>query len=153
MKIVSGEPYLEEIRALIVEYTQSLGRDLTFQNLSAELADLSTKYVPPHGRLLAALSDDGAVVGCVAFCRHSAQRCEMKRLYVRPACRGQGIGQQLIEQIIAAARQEGYAEMVLDTLLPMQSAIRLYRSFGFREIPPYYNNPMPDVLYLRLALS
>lgn len=77
----------------------------------------------------------------------------MKRLYVRPACRGQGIGQRLIEQIIAAARQEGYAEMVLDTLLPMQSAIRLYRSFGFREIPPYYNNPMPDVLYLRLALS
>lgn len=152
MKIVSGEPYLAEIRALIAEYTQSLGRDLTFQNLSAELADLSSKYVPPYGQLLAALSDDGMAAGCVAFCRHSAQRCEMKRLYVRPNCRGQGIGQQLIERIITEARQEGYAEMVLDTLLPMQSAIKLYRSFGFREIPPYYNNPMPDVLYLRLTL-
>lgn len=152
MRIVSGEPYLTEIRELITEYTQSLGRDLTFQNLSTELADLTTKYVPPHGRLLAALSEDGTVVGCVAFCRHSAQCCEMKRLYVRPSCRARGIGRQLIGQIIAAARQDGYAEMVLDTLLPMQSAIRLYRSFGFEEIPPYYHNPMTDALYFCLKL-
>ena len=152
MKITDGFTYLTEVKSLIVAYTDSLGRDLSFQNLSAELADLQKKYGFPAGRLLAAIADHGDVVGCVAYCRHSAVRCEMKRLYVLPAYRKDGIGQALLTEIVNLAAADGYEEMVLDTLLPMESAIRLYRRNGFEEIPAYYENPMDDVLYFRRKL-
>lgn len=152
MRITDGSPYLEEIRALIVEYAESLHRDLSFQNLTEELGHLADKYTGPNGRFLAALSDDGGVIGCVAYRRHSPRRCEMKRLYVKPQYRKQKAGEMLIESIIAAARQDGYEEMVLDTLAFMKSAISLYRKFGFEEIAAYYNNPMQDAIYMRLQL-
>lgn len=152
MKITDGFTYLTEVKRLIVAYTDSLGRDLSFQNLSAELADLQKKYGFPAGRLLAAVADHGDVVGCVAYCRHSPSRCEMKRLYVLPAYRKEGVGQALLTEIVNLAEADGYEEMVLDTLLPMESAIRLYRRNGFEEISAYYENPMDDVLYFRRKL-
>lgn len=152
MTIVNGAPYLPQIRELIIAYTDSLQRDLTFQNLRGELDDLAARYTPPHGDILAALDDGGQVVGCVAYHRHSDRRCEMKRLYVLPACRGQHVGEQLVAGIIDLARRAGYTEMVLDTLAPMKAAQALYRRAGFREISPYYDNPMEDVTYLALDL-
>ncbi len=149
MKITDGFTYLTEVKNLIQAYTDSLGRDLSFQNLNAELADLQKKYGFPAGRLLAAVADDGDVVGCVAYCRHSPSRCEMKRLYALPDYHKDGVGQEIVN--LAAA--DGYEEMVLDTLLPMESAIRLYRRNGFEEISAYYENPMDDVLYFRRALT
>ena len=138
MKITDGFTYLTEVKNLIQAYTDSLGRDLSFQNLKAELADVA---------------DDGDVVGCVAYCRHSPSRCEMKRLYVLPDYRKDGVGQALLTEIVNLAAADGYEEMVLDTLLPMESAIRLYRRNGFEEISAYYENPMDDVLYFRRALT
>lgn len=152
MKIQDGFIYLAEVKGLIQAYTDSLGRDLSFQNLNAELADLRKKYGFPAGRLLTAVADNGNVVGCVAYCRHSSSRCEMKRLYVLPAYRKDGVGQALLTEILNLAAADGYEEMVLDTLLPMESAIRLYRRNGFEEIPAYYENPMDDVLYFRRKL-
>jgi ribosomal protein S18 acetylase RimI-like enzyme len=152
MKIVDGTNHLDAIKALIVEYTQSLQRDLTFQGLAEELACLERKYAPPAGRLLAAVTEEGHVAGCVAYHRHTNTRCEMKRLYVQPAYRCEHTGQVLIAAIIEAARQDGYTEMVLDTLCPMQRAIYLYKQFGFEEIDAYYDNPMKDVLYMRKVL-
>ena len=105
MKITDGFTYLTEVKSLIVAYTDSLGRDLSFQNLNAELADLQKKYGFPAGRLLAAIADNGNVVGCVAYCRHSAVRCEMKRLYVLPAYRKDGIGQALLTEIVIWQKQ------------------------------------------------
>ncbi len=148
MEIKNGLLYLTEVKQLIVAYTESLGRDLTFQNLSEELDNLTAKYGPPNGHLLAAVAEDGTVIGCVAYHRHSPERCEMKRLYVLPEYRKDGTGQALITQILADAKAAGYQEMVLDTLHPMKSAIRLYRKNGFQEIPAYYHNPMSDVIYL-----
>ena len=153
MKIQDGFTYLAEIKSLIRAYTDSLGRDLSFQNLDAELADLQKKYGFPTGRLLAAVTESGDVMGCVAYCRHSPFRCEMKRLYVLPAYRKEGVGQALLTEIVNLAAADGYEEMVLDTLLPMESAIRLYRRNGFTEIPAYYENPMDDVLYFRRTLT
>lgn len=153
MKIQDGFTYLAEIKSLIQAYTDSLGRDLSFQNLDAELADLQKKYGFPTGRLLAAVTESGDVMGCVAYCRHSPSRCEMKRLYVLPAYRKEGVGQALLTEIVNLAAADGYEEMVLDTLLPMESAIRLYRRNGFTEIPAYYENPMDDVLYFRRTLT
>ena len=153
IRIADGVPFLAEIKKLIVEYAGSLGRDLSFQNLSEELRDLSGKYAGTNGRIFAALTEDGSVIGCAAFHRHSASRCEMKRLYVKPSYRHLHAGCLLAESVIAAARQAGYREMVLDTIAPLKSAIKMYRGLGFKEIPAYYENPMPDVIYMKLELQ
>lgn len=147
-----GEPYLEQIKTLIAEYVQSLDRDLSFQGLNGELADLSAKYLPPNGRILAAVTKDGKAVGCVAYHKHNSERCEMKRLYVRPEYRRCHAGGKLIEEIIRLARTDRFSEMVLDTVKPLESAVRLYKKYGFGETEPYYDNPMEDVIYMKLKL-
>ncbi|HML38201.1 MAG TPA: GNAT family N-acetyltransferase [Bacillota bacterium] len=152
MKITSGDSYVKEVKELIETYTVSIGRNLDFQNLDEELHDFPSKYSYPKGKLLAALSDEGEVIGCVAYTKKSDIRSEMKRLYVKPEYRNLKAGRALAEAIINEARKDGYKEMVLDTLAPMQSAIKLYKSLGFVEIPPYYDNPMEDVLYMKLEL-
>ncbi len=153
IKILEGSPYIEEIKLLITEYTKFLNRDLAFQHLQEELADLKIKYTKPNGELFAAVTETGEVAGCVAFYRHSGVRCEMKRLYVKPEFRRANLGRRLVEAIISAAGQAGYQEMVLDTIRPLQSAIHLYQEYGFQEIPAYYHNPMEDVIYMKLDLQ
>ena len=150
--IVDGKFYLQEVKSLIIEYTDSLHRDLTFQNLAQELEHLEDKYENSRGKMLAALSETGEVVGCVAYHRWSEIRCEMKRLYVRPKYREHGTGEQLAKAILQLAKEDGYQEMVLDTLKPLQSAIALYHKLGFTETEAYYHNPMPDVVYMKKRL-
>ncbi len=152
IEIKDGKDYLEEVKSLIAEYTQMLGRNLSFQNLEDELKDPSKKYSTPQGELLVAVVS-GKVIGMVAYHRHSAIRCEMKRLYVRPEARGLRLGETLVREIIAHARTAGYSEMVLDTITPLNAAIRLYEKAGFKECEPYYNNPMNDVLYMKKHLQ
>lgn len=152
MKIVDGKPYIDQIKGLIEEYTKRLGRDLTFQNLEEELADPAKKYTAPEGELLVAFDGD-MVVGMVAYHRHSDDRCEMKRLYVKPDCRGSHLGRTLIGEILKHASRAGYKEMVLDTIEPLQAAIHLYREVGFQECEPYYDNPMEDVIYFKKELG
>ena len=151
MQIVDGLDYIEEVKELIIEYINSLNRDLSFQNINSELNSLKTKYSYPNGRIINAIVDD-KVVGCVAFYKHSSKRCEMKRLYVEKEYRNLKIGNTLVENIISLAKKDGYREMVLDTIKPLTSAINLYKKFGFQEIKPYYSNPMPDVIYMMLDL-
>lgn len=153
MRIIDGGNHLDEVRLLIAEYLRFLDRDLSFQNTVAELDGLETRYSKPNGGLLVAVSDTGEVVGCVAYYRHNEKRCEMKRLFVKPAFQCHGIGRSLVGEIIKLARQDGYSEMVLDTIKPLQSAIHLYREFGFRDIPSYYHNPFEDVIYMGLDLN
>ena len=151
MQIVDGLDYIEEVKELIIEYINSLNRDLSFQNINSELNSLKTKYSYPNGRIITDIVDD-KVVGCVAFYKHSSKRCEMKRLYVKKEYRNLKIGKTLVENIISLAKKDGYREMVLDTIKPLTSAINLYKKFGFQEIKPYYSNPMPDVIYMKLDL-
>ena len=152
MRIVDGTEYLDEIKQLIVEYSAALDRDLSFQEISHELDDIKSKYTYPNGRVLASVTPEGKIVGCVAYRKMSDNKCEMKRLYVKPEYRKLKLGRQLIDEIIQKAKQDGYEQMYLDTIKPLQSAIHLYKKFGFVEIPAYYDNPMDDVVYMMLEL-
>ena len=137
---------------LFREYADSLGLDLAFQNFDDELARLPGDYAAPRGALLLAYVD-GALAGCCALRpldnADIPNAAEMKRLYVRPAFRGFGLGRQLAETILDAARQAGYASVLLDTLDDMEAARNLYADLGFQSIEPYYHNPIPGAHYLK----
>ncbi|MEJ2121890.1 MAG: GNAT family N-acetyltransferase [Alphaproteobacteria bacterium] len=143
---------IEEIRALFLEYGRSLDFNLCFQGFDEELASLPGAYAPPRGRLLLARSDD-AVIGGVGLRPLEADICEMKRLYVRPGHRALKAGRTLAESAIAEARAIGYRAMRLDTLPDMTAAQALYATLGFRDIGPYYENPIPGARYCELDLT
>jgi ribosomal protein S18 acetylase RimI-like enzyme len=153
LRIVDGHrpEHVPVVRRLFEEYAGSLGVDLGFQDFERELAELPGEYVPPAGRLLLALSEDEAA-GCVALRPFGPDVCEMKRLYVRPAHRGSGLGRRLAEAIVEAGRDAGYARMRLDTLPTMTAARDLYRSLGFAEIQAYRPNPIHGTTYFELGL-
>jgi ribosomal protein S18 acetylase RimI-like enzyme len=137
-------------RELFEEYQRALGVDLCFQGFTEELASLPGAYARPTGRLLLVASDS-LVLGVVAM-RSLGADCEMKRLYVRPAGRGLGLGRLLATRLIDEARRAGYGRMLLDTLPTMTGAQALYRSIGFTEIAAYCNNPIAGTLYMALRL-
>ncbi len=142
---------VEATRALFREYAASLDFELCFQGFEEELEALPGDYAPPGGTLLLAeVSDE--IAGCVAVRRLEDRICEMKRLYVRPAYRGEGIGRALAEAALDRARALGYARMRLDTVASMRAARALYASIGFEETTPYYHNPLPDVVYMEREL-
>ena len=145
-------PEIARARELFLEYAQSLGFRLCFQNFDKELADLPGDYAPPAGRLLLA-EYEGQLAGCVALHKLEDDICEMKRLYLRPQFRGKGLGRALADRIIAEAREIGYQRMRLDTVEPaMKDAVAMYQRIGFREIAPYCTNPIAGALYMELRL-
>jgi len=138
---------LDLVRTLFREYAEELGVDLCFQGFDEELASLPGKYAPPQGAILLA-----GEVGCVALRERGDGVCEMKRLFVRPAGRGTGLGRQLAKAILERGENLGYREMVLDTLDHLKPAIKLYRELGFDDRAAYYENPLPGVVYMGVSL-
>jgi GNAT superfamily N-acetyltransferase len=138
-------------RELFQEYQRGLGVSLCFQGFDVELASLPGDYVAPRGRLFLALHR-GIPAGCVAMRPLFHRDAEMKRLYVRPAHRGAGLGRILAERIVEEARALGYEELKLDTLPQMQAAQRMYEKLGFRDTAPYNDNPVAGVRFMALDL-
>lgn len=155
------EPAYEQpeiMRAMIQEYVNTLilavppfASYLQVQHCDAELANLRQKYGKPDGRLYLARAD-GFPAGCAALRRLDGERCEVKRLYVRPKFRKKGVGAALMERLIADAREIGYPYMNLDTLPMLTEALRLFRKLGFQEIPRYNDSPLPGTIFMELEL-
>ena len=141
----------DQVRELFREYWTSFGFSPCFQGFETEVAGLPGAYAPPGGALVLALID-GHAVGCAALRRFDAQRCEAKRLYVRPQFRGQGVGRALLEWVIAGAREMGYRELVGDTIPQMAVALAMYDRAAFERTGPYAEAPTPGAIYLRLKL-
>jgi GNAT superfamily N-acetyltransferase len=143
---------IELARALFREYEAWFGLALCFQNFDEEVAALPGKYAAPDGRLFLALAGE-TLAGCIALRKLEEGIGEMKRLFVREDFRGQRIGILLIEKLIEEARKIGYQKIRLDTYPPkMAKAVRLYQSYGFRQIEPYYHNPYGETLFMELSL-
>jgi len=143
---------LEVVRALFREYAAGLGFDLQFQGFEDELQTLPGKYATPAGGVF--IAERGAdAVGCVAFRPIANRDCEMKRLYVRSAARGEKLGRRLAVHVCEEARAAGYARICLDTVETMHEARALYASLGFQEIGPYVFNPLPGAKYMARELG
>jgi ribosomal protein S18 acetylase RimI-like enzyme len=143
---------IETARKLFREYEAWAGINLCFQSFDEEVANLPGKYAAPEGRLFLAFADE-KLAGCIALRKLEDGVCEMKRLYVKDEFRGQKIGIALIEKLIEEARKIGYEKMRLDTLpTKMAKAVSIYESYGFHEIPPYYENPYDDTLFMEKDL-
>ena len=147
----TGGPQLQQVRELFREYARWVNEPCCFASFEQELAGLPGEYAPPGGRLLLALAD-GVPAGCVALRHFDAGRSEMKRLYVRPACQGKGLGKRLAQAAIQAARAAGSHTLLLDTLPKMASAIALYRALGFAPRGPYSPSPTPGAVFFELQL-
>src|SRR5882724_6877921 len=140
------------VESLFREYVSSLAEDISFQDFAGELAGLPGKYARPGGVVLIAWDGD-VPAGAVAYRMFEPGVCEMKRLYVRPSVRGRGLARDLANELIEHARGRGYRTMLLDTLASMQAARALYRDLGFVPVEPYYDNPLPGVMYMALELG
>jgi putative acetyltransferase len=149
---VEGAEALAEVRVLLEEYWKSFGFTPCFQNFSDELAGLPGAYARPDGRLAIAWADGGEAAGCIALRRLDGSRAEAKRLYVRPACRGLGLGRALMEWVIGEARSAGYRELVGDTMPAMEKALALYERMGFERTAPYAGQESSGAIPIRLKL-
>lgn len=156
LRVAESGADLHAIRALFLDYQQDLGIDLCFQGFAQELDTLPGDYAEPGGLLVLA-TVDGAPAGCCAFRplpgSDHLNACEMKRLFVRQAFRGLGLGRMLVQQIMERAALAGYTNMLLDTLSDMEAARALYQEVGFVEVAPYYHNPLPGAHYLMADLA
>lgn len=156
LRAVEVGPDVDAIRELFIDYQSDIGIDLAFQGFEDELRELPGDYTEPLGVLLLALVD-GAPAGCVAFRpmpnSDYPNACEMKRLFVRRAFRGFGLGRMLVDDVITRAVQAGYSCMLLDTLREMETARALYQEVGFEEVPPYYHSPLAGAHYLKVELG
>lgn len=142
---------LEHARTLFREYVAEVDAPCCFAAFDAEMALLPGEYASPAGRLLVARSN-GRPAGCVAM-RPMTGGGEMKRLYVRKPFRSAGLGRELARLVVAAAKEQRYGSVFLDTLPSMREAIALYRSLGFHDRGPYSPEPTPGALYFELSLS
>ena len=146
----------EQARGILAEYGASLSVDLSFQSFDRELEDLPNCYAGAGEVFLLAMVDE-ALAGCCALKllpdAGEVFACEMRRLYVRPAFRGFGLGRLMVDSLMHRAREEGFVAMLVDTLSDMEAARHLYASLGFESVAPYYFNPLPGAHYFRVALD
>ena len=159
LDIVLAYDRADEVLGLFAEYMDMLlegdptfAEYLKIQNYDDELKDLSHKYGLPDGRLYLAYWN-GELAGSIALRKIDSENCELKRLYIKPAYRKNGIAKTLVLRLIEDACGMGYRYMLLDTLPFLQTAIRMYQKIGFYEIDRYNDSPMDTSIYMKFDLQ
>lgn len=150
-EIAAAQDLLREYTAVVLPLTEGSADPPTFRGLEAELATLPGIYAPPAGRLLLAQAEDGTAAGCVALKGHDATTAELKRLFVRPAFRGQGLAARLVSRLLDEAQAAGYRRIVLDSHYTMTIAHAIYRAYGFRDVAAPDDFPealKPEVVFM-----
>lgn len=136
----------ETLRNLIHEYVDWLAIDLSYQNYEEEMKSLESLFSLPNGQYTFAVKDS-EIAGGVGFKAIDRTTVEVKRLYVRTQYQGLGIGFALMRNLLNKVEALGYKRVVLDAVPPTIHAQYLYEAMGFREIPPYFNNPTPGTKF------
>lgn len=159
LNLINGHEHPELIAELFSEYTALLirlmphfGESLALQNYSEEFAHPEGKYAPPDGRLYIAMAD-GKPAGCIAMRKLDDERCELKRMYVRPEFRGHHIARTMAQRILSDAAEIGYQRVMLDTEPCLENAIRLYESLGFSRVARYNNSPFDSTIFMQYELQ
>ena len=142
----------EKCKAIIVEYLEILAIDLNYMDLPDEFATMDKKYGANEGALILAL-DGNEAIGCVGVRKIEPGIAELKRLYVRDSHRGLKVGVTLLEKALEISRNFGYRKIRLDVIPTLHKAKQLYQSFGFYEIPPYFNNPIEGTTYMEKVIN
>ncbi|ALJ00203.1 GNAT family N-acetyltransferase [Rufibacter tibetensis] len=151
-RVAESHEDFQQSQAIIIEYLETLRIDLAYMNLPDEFATMSQKYGAQEGVLILALDGEEAI-GCVGVRRLEPEIAELKRLYVRESHRGYKVGVTLFEKALENARSLGYTRIRLDVIPTLVKAKELYRSFGFYEVPPYFNNPVEGTAYMEKVLD
>lgn len=148
-KIAFTEEDYKQAASLFTDYAAWLNVDLSFQGFEKEIGSLKKMYCPPQGCIILCISKE-LFAGCVAIREIDTETAELKRMFVKPAFRGTGIGEKMLEKAIEFARNSNYKQIRLDTLDYMLPAINLYKKLGFYEIQPYYHNPNKTAIFFEL---
>jgi len=152
IKIAESHEDFSNAKKLILEFSECLEMDLSFQNFNEEMNSLNKMYGEENGKLL--LSFVNAIPAGVAGIRKFyGDECELKRMFVKPEYRNLGIGKLLLKEAIEAAKKLNYKIIKLDTTGFMKAAIKLYTNNGFTEIPAYRYNPHEEAKYFELKIK
>lgn len=136
----------------LAAYLAHIGAELDAADLDHDVAQWRAEYDGAQGVLLLVEDARGEIVGTAAVRRLEPGLGEVKRMWLRPQCQGQGLGRRLMERCIAEARRLGLRRLRLDTQRRMRAAIALYRAFGFREVADYNGNPRAEI-WMEVTLS
>ncbi|MBK8522495.1 MAG: GNAT family N-acetyltransferase [Chitinophagaceae bacterium] len=131
---------------LFKAYASWLNIDLGFQHFDKELKEIKVMYGEPGGGIILCKTMD-EYIGCAGIRKIDSNTAELKRMFIKPAWQKLGIGKTLLEKAVELARELNYTTIRLDTLNYMTPAIKLYKNYGFYEIPAYYNNPNATAVY------
>ena len=152
LQTVKKPGHLVQARTLFRQYAETRRNDPALVEFPEEIKNLPGEYGPPDGCIMLA-HYRGNPAGCVALHKIADGICEMKRLYVSPLYRGNGIGKSLVEAVLSRARELGYSRMRLDSIPGMETAQALYESVGFYDIDAYRNNPNRGTKYYEIELA
>jgi GNAT superfamily N-acetyltransferase len=129
----------------LAEYLAFIGDTLDADGLDHDIAHWQQEYDGTSGVLVLVVDPSGEVVGTAAVRVLEPGLGELKRMWLRPALQGRGLGRRLLDRSLEEARQLGCRRLRLDSQGKLEAAVHLYRAFGFAEIPRYNDNPRADI--------
>lgn len=128
-----SEDNIAEVRGLFEQYAQLRGVEFGGENFEQEMAELPGPYAAARGGRLLLATYEGEAAGCVGLLKRADGAAEIKRLYVPPQYRGNGIGKMLVKEALKQAKELGFKKVIADTDLNMRIAMLIFDEHGFEQ--------------------